>query len=142
MSVIRSKDSIHEKAKARLPQTIPFSAVLSPTVLKPPPGLSLALRSSTHAAPLRMKPLVQPASDTDRAWGEGTSESLWPTLLPHPGSAPSYSEGLREAPDPGLPILGLGSRSQGRLVRGCRVPGISGCGGRVPGTRLLLGASL
>ena len=52
MRMIKSKDSAHQKVKPRLPQTTPFSAPVSPTILKSPPSFSLALRSPTHTAPL------------------------------------------------------------------------------------------
>ena len=45
MRMIKCKDSAHQKVKTRLLQTTPFSAHVSPALLKPPPSLSLALRS-------------------------------------------------------------------------------------------------
>ena len=50
MRMIKSKDSAHQKVKACLPQTTPFSAPVSPTILKSLP--SLACRPPTHTAPL------------------------------------------------------------------------------------------
>ena len=69
--MIKCKDSAHQKVKDCLFQTTPFSAHVSPAILKPPPSLRLALRSPTHAALLRKKPLIQAPSDMSRAWDKG-----------------------------------------------------------------------
>lgn len=123
MRMINSKDSTHQKAKAHLPH-------LSPTILKPPPSLSLALGSPTHAAPLRMKSLIQAASNVGRAWGKRTSARLWPTPLSIPAPAPAHTtRAFVRASGLELPSLGLRqtltrspSRPQGHLGRGFQGP--------------------
>ena len=130
MRMNKCKDSAHQKVKGCLLQTTPFSVHVSPAILKPPPSLSLALGSPTHAAPLRKKPLIQAASDVSRAWDKGKPVN---PHTPYSGSSsvPQH-EGLHEASGLGLPTLGLGiplPRFQAGLrviwLKNSRVPGTS-----------------